>query len=223
MCAVETVNNLPISVGKRTVFSWNSDTDEYNECNATSISAPIDSLLPSGFYESAGVFHAKKHGELWFYSSADTNIWIYNINKKAWYRFSDIIANGFFELGGDIWFYCGSVLYRFDDDLDSDFFENNYALPIYATFSSNILEFSTNEQKRLKSLTMRTDKADGGILLQFSFDKIDDAKYYLEDIGSNHAVFCKRLHSGRFKYASLTLVSYDENMPTIHSIEIGVT
>lgn len=222
MCAVTTADNCPISVGKHTIFSWNSDTDEYNECNATSISAPIDSLLSSDFYKNALVFHAKKHGELWFYGSGDQNMWIYNIKRKAWYRFTSFLANGFFELNGDVWFYDSTNFYRFDDNATQDIGPNNTKQNISAVFLTDILEFSTDDKKRLDSLVLRMDASNSSISVNFTFDKISTENYLLNDLTEDHSVFRKRLHSGRFKYATMNITSRNDKPVTIHSIEIGV-
>jgi hypothetical protein len=224
MCAVETADNSPVSIGKHTIFSWNTDTDEYNECNAASISTPVDPLLSEYFYKNATVFNAKKYGELWFHAFGEENTWIYNIKSKKWYRFTGFDAKGFFRSQGEIFFFDSYNIYRFDDSLNYDILNDSSTVNINAIFSSDILEFSTSDKKRLDHLLMRAD-TNGGILdVQFSFDCIHDIYYNFKESLSDrsHSVFTKRLHSGRFKYAVLKLYSSDSCIPTVHSIEIGV-
>ncbi len=224
MCAVATADNSPVSVGNHTIFSWNTDTDEYNECNAKSISSPIDSLLSPYFYKNATVFNEKKHGEFWFHAFGEENTWIYNIKSKKWYRFTGFDAKGFFEFEGSIFFFDSDNIYCFDDSLNYDILNDSSTVNICAVFSSDILEFSTPEKKRLDHLLIRADTDGGTLGIQFSFDCIQNINTNFKESLSNqiHSVFNKRLHSGRFKYAVLKLYSSDSCIPTVHSLEIGV-
>lgn len=223
MCAVETADNSPVSVGKHTIFSWNADTDEYNECNATSISSPIDALLSEYFYKNAVVFNAKKYKELWFHAFGEESTWIYNVKNKAWYRFTGFDAKGFFESDGEIFFFDKNNVYRFDDTLNCDILNGSSTVNITAIFTSDILEFSTSEKKRLARILMSADTNGGSIDVEFSFDNIENIyAYFKAPLSKEHCVFNKRLHSGRFKYAVLKLYSWDQNIPTVHSLEIGV-
>ncbi len=223
MCAVEMADNCPISVGKHTIFSWNSQTDEYNECNATSISTPIDSLLSDYFYKNAVVFNAKKYNELWFHAFGEESTWIYNIKNKAWYRFTGFDAKGFFELDGEIFFFDKNNIYRFDNALTYDILANSKIIYIGAFFSSDILEFSTPEKKRLSYILMSADIKDAWITVRL---QVDNHKNIYTDLyspsGEEHYVFNQRLNSKRFNHAILMLSSADEHAPTIHSFEIGV-
>ena len=223
MCAVETADNSPISIGKHTVYSWNTYTDEYNECNATSISEPIDALLHAHFYKNATVFNAKKYGELWFHAFGEESTWVYNLKNKAWYRFTGFDAKGFFDSDGEIFFYDAHSIYRFDDKLNYDILDDSSTKNISAVFLSDILEFSTPQKKRLDRLLISADPKGASIDVQFSFDNLQNIYVYLKaPLSEQHLVFNKRLHSGRFKYAVLKLSSEDDRLPTIHSLNIGV-
>lgn len=223
MGAVGMADNCPVSVGKHTIFSWNADTDEYNECNATSISSPIDSLLSDFFYQNAVVFNAKRYQELWFHAFGEESTWVYNIKMKAWYRFMGFDAKGFFELGGDIFFYDKNYLYRFDDALVCDVFSTSSINNITAYFSSDILDFSTAAKKRLSHVCMSADTGDDTVAMILHIDdRAIIAKNFQTPLGKSHGVFNKRLHSGRFKYAVLKLYSLGEDPVTVHSLEIGV-
>ena len=68
--AAAMLGNRPCSVGARSIYRWTSSTEEFDECNAYSISAPIDELLPDGFYSTATVFSDNTRGELYFCSPA---------------------------------------------------------------------------------------------------------------------------------------------------------
>lgn len=223
MGAVEMADNCPVSVGKHTIYSWNSETDEYNECNAESISAPIDSLLSDNFYKNAIVFNAKKHKELWFHAFGEESTWIYNIKKHDWYRFTGFDAKGFFEFDGEIFFFDKNTIYRFDDTLPYDVLEGSTKANIAGFFSSDILEFSTLEKKRLSYILINADTENSCINITFNFDDTTIIQEYFETpFYKEHKILKKRLHSRRFKYAVLSLYALEEQALTIHSIEIGV-
>lgn len=223
MCAVETADNSPISIGKHTIFSWNADTDEFNECNATSISNPIDALLSENFYKTATVFNAKKYGELWFHAFGEESTWIYNVKSKAWYRFTGFDAKGFFEHSGKIFFFDDNNIYCFEDTLCYDLWEESFQINIVAVFTSDILEFSTHRKKRLDRMLIRLDKSEASINVQFTFDSIKTIyEKFKIPLSKEHHVFNKRLHSGRFQYAVVKITSNDEYIPCVHSMEIGV-
>ena len=219
-CAVGMAENSPVSVGKRTIFAWNANTDEFNECNATSISVAIDALLPKSFYENAVVFNADKYGELWFHSKSDHDTWIYNIKKQVWYRFSGFEANGFFEFCNNVFFYDKATLFCFVDTLKSDLPSTEKENLIQASFTSTILEFDIAEKKRLDSFILHSDMNGGKIEVSIYTDTLSPVSFTVQEKQSDHSIFDKRLHSGRFKYATLTLSSSDIAQPTIHSSEL---
>ncbi len=221
MCAVSMADNSPVSVGKRTVYTWNADTDEFNECNAKSISEAIDPLLSESFYENAIVFNAHKYGELWFHSKGDESTWIYNIKSGAWYRFTGFDASGFFELGGKIFFYDTTDFYSFDDTLTYDVNSEGKEKFITASFISHLLEFGTETYKRLDRLIIHADTNGGDLSIRIDADRISPTKLTFNG-NNSHSLLNKRLHSGRFGYATLTVTSSDAALPTIHSAELKV-
>ena len=218
-CAVGMAGNSPVSVGKHTIFAWNADTDEFNECNAKSISEAIDPLLPDSFYKNAIVFNAQKYGEIWFHEKGNESTWVYNIQKDLWYRFTGFDADGFFEFEGNIFFYDANNIFYFNEDHLFDIDENNTEHLIDSVFISHPLEFGTDSYKRLEALNIHADTDFAKISVNIDTDRTTPLEFFIME-KAKHSVVKRRLHSGRFNYATLTIGSSDNRSPKIYSAEI---
>lgn len=221
-CAAEgaccSLNNVPFSVGTNGIYRFTNDTDDYNESNAISICEPIRSLLPAGFFRAAKVFPDRNRGELWFYApSLEQSIWIYRQDGDAWYRFSGITISRLFEANGRLLFYNDRGFFLFDDDDRVDTDENGTTHEIVAQYHSNLLEYGTPALKHFQALTLRADCDGGSISVSLHGDGLDvlTCTFSGEDA---HSILSRRLSSGRFRYATLSLCASGVAKPTVHSL-----
>lgn len=218
---VGTAGNSPVTVGRHTVWEWLSDTDEYDLCNARSISGQIDPLLSDAFYRGATVFTAKKHDELWLHLKGDESTWIYSVKGRHWYRFTGLDADEFIDLDGDIGFISGGDIYLFDEALSFDILADGTEKSICASFSSSLLEHGSEKKKRLSSFCVRADTDGGSLCVLIDGNGISPKSFELSS-DSSHSLLSRRLSSGRFYYSSFTLSSLDRARPTIHSAALYV-
>lgn len=220
--AVALVGNDPISVGRHAIYRWTSDTDEYNECNAYPISAPISDMIDESFYKNARVFYHRKHDEVWFSDpSPDGYVWIYSPKKDAWFRFDGIGATDFFDADGEVGFTDGYGIYVFDDSLQADF-ETVGAQSGHDVTGELILapsDFGYEGYKRLLQATLRADSPDATIALTLTTDRDEIIeKTVIGREASN--VIAMRIHSHRFKTLIVKLSMCGATMQTLHGLEI---
>lgn len=230
-CAVkggaEILGNDPVSVGKHTLFRWTTETDEKNECNAYSLSVPIDSELDDRFFQNAILFTDKARGELWFHGKDEAGtVWIYSLARGAWFRFTGIHADQFFALGEEVGFLHGAELFCFDPCLATDYDKEGKAHPILASFRSGLLDFGTSALKKLDSFQIRAEESQEVPSVRITADGIGETIFPmgLHPTSANccegHTVRRRRLHSGRFRHASLELTAEGSSPLRIHGFTL---
>ena len=214
------LENSPVSVGKSSIFAWSSETDEYNICNAQSISRGIDALLEDGFYEKALLFNAESCRQIWFHAPGEESTWVYNIDRGGFSRYTGFDADGFFEIGSTVWFFEGNKLYRFDPSLTYDRLSTGEQREICASFKSSLIDFSTHGKKRLGGLVLNAD-VDGDTLdVRIDTDSVKGAELRLIGDGE-HMTVRRRLHSGRFDCARLTISASGTGRTSLHLAELS--
>ncbi|MBQ8345868.1 MAG: hypothetical protein IJY42_06370 [Clostridia bacterium] len=222
------LGNDPVSVGKHTILRWTSETDERNECNAYSISAPIASELSDDFFTHAVLFSHRERGELWIHqrSSPEGLVWVYSTETGAWTRLEGIRADRFFAMDGEIGFTYGNRIYCFDPSLSYDLDVYGQAIPICARFRSGILDFGSRERKRLSALSVTADTTPVPPTVRICADGLCDTVFALNlhqrDSRSceGHTMRRHRLHSGRFHGATVELTHEAKEPLTIHRLSM---
>ena len=219
---VVTVGNDPVSVGRRAVFRWTSDTDELNECNAYSISEQISELLTPSFFKTAVVYADELRGELWFCSRAEQGIaWIYNLEKKAWTRFDNIAADAFFDADGDVGFISGENICVLRDNcyLDYDSAESSVGTPIRASLVSGVIDLDTPKKKRLKALRCSADLSENSLEIKMLTNFGEEIRASILPPGQ-HSAHSVRLHSHRLDTFSFSIAADGADRERIHSLTI---
>lgn len=217
---VTMAGNDPISVGKHTVFRWTSDTDEFNQCNAYSISEAINSKLTQSFFDNAIVFNDVYKNELWFHDPlGDGTVWIYNVNKKYWYKYSGINAKFFFDANGKVGFSDGTSLFVFSDELEYDYDASDNAREIVATLESGIIDFESSDRKRILSIDSVGDIKDGSLQIDITLDTGESVHTVLSGSGA-HGISKQKLSSGRFSSLKMFITSRGTTDEAIHSISL---
>lgn len=222
-CGAVMAGNDPISVGNGSVYRWTSDTDELNECNAFSISKPIDSLLDSSFFSKARILFHRPRNEVWLCDpDGDGSVWIYNTLKDAWYRFENIHATDFFDAGDDVGFLSGNTFYVFSDELNEDFktVGSSVGSEISANFTSSFSDMGdASDRKKLSSLVCKLDPDNSAVSISICTNK---GELLTRSVGggSGHRVADMRLNSQRFTCIEVILHASGEGRQVIHSLEI---
>ena len=220
---VDVIKNTPISVGAGAIYQWTNDTDELNDANAYSISAPISEYLPESFFKNAVVYADKERMQMWFCDAyGDGSAWIYDLSKKAWFRFSNLYAKFIFKFCNEIGFCDGNTVYLFDSSLyeDIDQVGSISGTPIKASLVSGILDFGTCERKRLSSICLRGDSLSANTAIGITTDTGEEVDLMLDGLSPIHSSIKKRLFSHRFNDLTLCLIAKGDERQIIHSITV---
>ena len=208
------LGNSPCAVGHGSIYRWTSETDEHNDCNAYSISEPIDSLLSEEFYRNARVFADKRHRELLFHCPQITErVWVYSEISKTWTSFTGLSAERFFETENCLGWVSGSQIFLFDDTLTTD-----YGAPIPARFVGNPIDLGAASHKRLSRVGMTL--TGGKAVCGFMLDGKSNAELNVSFSGERHTCAEKRLNSRRVSYAVPTVTANDSARQQLHGLEI---
>ena len=210
--------NDPVSVGRHTIFRWTSDTDEFNQCNAYSISDGINEKLSADFFKNAIVFNDIYKNELWFYDpSGDGTVWIYSVNKKHWFKYTGIVAKSFFDANGKVGFYDDYSIYVFSEELAYDTDNSGAEKEITAVFESGLLDFESHEKKRLLEICTAGDVKSGELQVELRLDTGEVITSH-PTVNGAHTLASKKLTSGRFSSLKMFIRSSGQTDGTIHSV-----
>lgn len=202
--------NDPISVGRGRVIRWTVNTDELEDCNAYSISDGIKELLPKSFFKSSAAFEDKRTGEILFSSgdAQDGRVFVYGVDGKGWYIWTDVFAEQFFELDDGIGFLSQNRLYCFDSSLYEDIEESGEVSRIESYYESKLIDFGHPfDKKRLIGAEIRGETGyDGEIEISVTTDRgISDGTVFggLVGIESRSAgLNCSRFIGVRMRISS---------------------
>lgn len=154
--AVALCGDSPVTINREGVFSLSSSLARPETVMLRCLSAPIREILPPELPLSATVFWDSVRGEILLRDVEEGNgtVWIYDAERKEWYKFDDIYADFFFHCTEGMGFANGAKLCVFDEDLHTDegrtivsvyrsgFFALNpretWKRPIRATICANI-------------------------------------------------------------------------------------
>ena len=205
-----TSKNSPFTIGKREILEWNSDTDELNECNAFSISEPINEKLSPDFFEKAIIYRDEYRNEIWIHNpNVDGNIWIYNIDRKAWVRFSEIYADKFFDYGGEVGFVRKGNIYAFSDTMFIDYGQVAGATVIDASVTTGWLNFNSTNPKKLSSFYIDADIGWYTLNVTMVTDQQENITTSFSPKEPQIPI-PKRLHSGRFFFLEKVVLNSNE-------------
>ena len=221
--AVVMCGNDPVCVSDGTVLRWNSDTDEFNECNAYSISSKIKSMLPDSFFSKAVVLIDKERSEILFSDPSDTNetLWIYNYATEDWYKFDGIGARMMFLNDKNVGFVYANSICMFNEELTHDKLKTGNIRYITAFYESHPtdLEIASNK-KRLCGMTLNANFMGQNMTAEYHSDEQDTKSITIGSESNSPVSIIRRLHSERFCYTKLRLVSDADVPQRIYSTSI---
>ena len=213
--------NELFSVGPNKIFRWTAETDEVNECNAYSISDPIAPYLDDSFFKNASLFYHAYRNDVWFYdTTGDGSAWIYNIDAKTWTKFNNIIGLRIFAIGPTVYMLGTKNFFRFEPSYAYDQDQNKANFDITGIFQSGLLDFGTNDKKRLSGIELVGDLH--SLPLNVSVECDTGETVELELIGNeSHQVNMRRLNSGRFNSATVTLTHSERGKIILHGLKLN--
>ncbi|MBQ8330983.1 MAG: hypothetical protein IJX94_00610 [Clostridia bacterium] len=213
--------NDAVSVGDTTVWHWEKDANHTGGYRAISLSEPIDPTIGSEEFSHLGLFYDFHKNELWLFHPDNGDVRICHLPSGNWYRFQGVVADRFFDGKESIGFLRGESLFLFDPTLTEDHEKDGSIRPIQAIYRSGILDFGTEKRKNLCKLILFGDLDGGTVTLQISPDECAQTDCQLSAKENEpHSILIRRLHSGRFRHASLTLTAPDSPRQVIHRLEL---
>ncbi len=215
------IGNDPVTVGQYGIWRWIGDTDQINACSAVNISEKINSMLSHEDWSNMGIYYHRRTDELWLNLKKTGDVLICKISKKQWYRYTGIHAERFFDAEGKVGFTRDGMIYIFDPSMLYDQDSIYSYREICAEYTGDIFDFDTDQKKNLSQVVFRGDLEGGTLELRVCGDGIEDASCTLYDPQkTQHSVIRKRLHSGRFRYASLHMKASGKCRQVIHSLAL---
>ena len=211
--------NIPISIGHRSIYAWNSTSG--SKLSAENISLPVRDELSEEFLSGGGIHYDVTRNELWVYNPSFPKVWIYNTVLKVWYSFTNIYPEKIFDMNGSVAFTRGGNIYIFDEACTVDRSSQNDATPITGAYLSNHSELGTSEMKNLRSVTVRADISEGELSFSFITPRGEEKNYTLR--GSSDEKYVKktfRYPVTRYEHASFSIVSSGLGQQKIHSLTL---
>ena len=200
--ACATLGNTPLSICDNRILAWNSHTDERDECNAVSISLPIEPLLGESFATKGAVCVNPARNEVWFYLPGEASrILIWQADSKTWTSFDGFVADRLFCLGDHIGFYRGNTLYCLDDPEGEDTDETGVRRSVEGEYLSSYLDFG--QPTAIKHVTdadvfAQCDAGEMTLVLQRADGKRTET--YVQGEGQQLSLMHCRVNVGRFRF-----------------------
>jgi hypothetical protein len=221
------LGNRPVTVQGGRVLSWNSDTDERDECNATPISTPIDMLLADRKGE-VRAFADTEQGDAWFYTPGGTGrILIYQSEQNAWTTYDGINPQCLALLGGKVGVGMGRTLYLMDeketaDILVDDEHPDGVRVGISAEYQSAFGDFGASERiKRLCRANVVATCDRGRLTLMLQSASGRRVTVPMEGDSDEVSVLQARAPMGRFRFLRVGIASDDDAPLRLHSIRLS--
>ncbi len=215
--------NDPISIANGKILRWTANTDELEDCNAYSISDGISDMLSGEFFKQTVVYADNNKGEVYFTDRAymENRVFVYGMENKQWYIYTDISADIFFDMNGSVAFVEDSSVYVFDSSLFYDILPNGIDTPISAVYSIDNIDFGySSRKKRLRGINIVGEfseeltvdfESERGIHTSHSFGAGNSGELMAHSV---------RLNSDRFLSASLTIRSEGDMAQRIYNMTV---
>lgn len=146
-----TVRNQPFSLCHGHLYAWKSDTDELDECNASSVSTEVFGMIPSDLLCGGRLFYHAEKDEIWVYHpSVAGDVWVYQLEVGEWTRFDfgEAAPISVASWNGTVILCHGKTIFQSDASALCDESVSGTASPISCEYSSHFLPIA-HEGKRL--------------------------------------------------------------------------
>lgn len=212
-----TLESSPVTLFGERVLYWSVNDLNDNKYSAEVISEPISELLPYINRWSLAAYHPQR-GELWF-SGTGSRVWIYNVRGKLWYSFDGFYPDMLFEMGDDMAFISGSVLYAFSDRLFYDETDEDF-YPITATIESDMISFGAPNRKKRLARVMLSFSSDGALYLTTTDAESSETDTEIHPTGVERREYCeRRLRTKRSRHYSFR-INHDDGPFTLYALTL---
>lgn len=225
--AALTVGNHPVSICEGDLLEWNADTDELDECNAASLTAPIAPIKARMRGASARVYYDGEWDELWIYSAAgSSDVLIYQRQSESFTHFSfgELLVRGVFDAGEGVGLLAGNTLYRLDPAVPCDRDASGTRLPIACRFVSHTLSFGHSGQL-LRPIELRLcADADAAQPIRVSLTAADGRCVQADMIatGEMPCELVRRIAMGRCRHLCLAVSCDCVGAFTLRAVSVAV-
>ena len=220
------LGNRPITIHGARVLSWNSDTDERDECNATAVSTPVESLLNER-HDAWRVFVDPVRGEAWVYSpGVKGRVFIYHADQNVWTTYDGFVPRALGLLGNKVGVSMNKTLYYFDeaataDTLVDDEHPDGIRVGIDVEYQSPFCDFGAPDRiKRLCRGTVVAACGTGSLTLTLQSVSGRRVDLLMEGDGQEVSVMQGRVSLGRFRFLRVGVRSDDDTPLQLHSIRL---
>ena len=203
----------PISVSFGGIYKWETDADFEDNIVLSKLSGRLGDSADASFWRNAAICFNRGENEIWFGNTASENgeVFVFNCESRAWYCYTDIFADRFFEVGETVAFRHGDSIYAFVNGEEYDCYEWGER-EIEAIIESAVFDFSAPERKKHISGAHVSCLLDGGVMVLELADGRSLAKVTLDELGVseiNNGVcfFDLRMRTGRCKRANFKITA----------------
>jgi hypothetical protein len=221
------IGNRPITHQGRSILSWNSDTDERDECNASPISPPVDVLLREG-KAAVRAFADTANNDAWFYTpGGEGRILVYQSEQNAWTTYTGMAPHCLAMLGGRVGIGMGKTLYLMDEGATADMLVDDehpegVRVGIRAEYQSAFGDFGASERiKRSCRATVVASCDKGRLTLTLQSVSGRRVSLSLRGEGEEVSVLQGRVPMGRFRFLRVGVSSDDDAPLRLHSIRLS--
>ncbi len=181
--------------------------------DAFTLTPLCDGIKPS-FLKNTVACNNMQHGELWFRDSksADSSVWVYQVARKRWYRFSEIAASFFFTLNGFLGFANRNQICLFDEIAYSDNGETIHAVCQTAFLTMGYPE----EKKRSLRLSLVANTYGNSMDLEVQSERYTKAYTVVGKSQSEPELFDLRASLGRFRFLRVRFSDSSRARSQIH-------
>ena len=220
---VSFIGGEPVTVSRGGIFKWKTSSRADGDFSCECISVKVGDLLPYSFCKGTTLFTSICTDELFVGDPSDPsgNVLVYSIGADAWYSFSGIAAEHFFECSGSVGFIRSSCIYFFDQNATCDTADGKSANIRARIESSLILCDPINDKKRLSNVFMLTSKG-ASVKLTVTDAEGRDQALYLSDNSSERLGYIEsRIESVRSRYYSFSIEDSTPKSSSLYSVVLS--
>lgn len=198
------------------VYLLTSSVSQPEVLNRQNLSAPISDKLSAEVLAAPLLFYNARTNELWLTTSAgsDGSIWVYDIERREWYRFQGLPVSFFCESAHGIVFATEHQLRLFDATLATDDGE-----PFLCTYESNICDFGVPESTRRSCrVSVAATLGNGNAELTVTTDRDAETFTLCGNVSDLPSHYDLRMRTGRHRFLRFTLSLPADRRAAIHKL-----
>jgi len=213
-----TVDDRIVIINPAGIFLVSSDASDPDRFTVSPITQAVPGLITTSFASNACAWYDAAHEELWFYDrTSSERIYVYHVQKQAWYTFSGFLPAFFLTYQGNIGFASESSIYLFDEGKNTD-----DGVPITAKMTTGYLFASSPETvKRISRLTLLASCGHNDLSFVLNTEKASIPINLSATIEQSLPVLYDcRIGQGRFRLLQVILTDTGEYRTRIYRLAV---